>query len=197
MSGSETISISGTPVRLKSTKLTGRDSLWISLPASSSMMNPGDADALGLAVHLDIQMAVFRQGQLVLGDLVALGQVGVKIVFPGKDRLRIDPAVGGQGHLQGVLHRLLVQHRQRPGHPQADLADLGVGRRPEGGGAAAKDLAGGEQMGMDFQPDDGLVFHFLPPGIIEGYPNGESLSRQGRRGLTYTKFGFCCNKFNC
>ena len=74
-------------------------------------VNPGDADALEAAVDLNVQVAVLRQGQLVLGDLVALGQIGVKIVLAGEDRLRGDAAVGGQGHLQGVFQGLAVQHR--------------------------------------------------------------------------------------
>ena len=126
-------------------------------------VNAGDADAPGRTVDLDVKEAVLRQGKFVLGDLVTLRQVGIKVVFPGEDRLGIDPAVGGQGHFQGELHRFLVQDRQTPGHPQADLADMGIGRGPEGGGAAAEDLAGGEQMGVDLQPDDGFVLQFLPP----------------------------------
>jgi hypothetical protein len=60
---------------------------------------------------------------------------------------------------------------------------MGIGRSPERGGAAAEDLAGGEQMGVDFQPDDGFVLQFLPPEFIEGYLNRESLSRQGFQGF--------------
>ena len=37
MSGSETISIKGTPALFKSTKLPPENSLWFSFPASSSM----------------------------------------------------------------------------------------------------------------------------------------------------------------
>ena len=60
---------------------------------------------------------------------------------------------------------------------------MGIGRGPEGGGAAAEDLAGGEQMGVDLQPDDGFVFQFLSPKLIEGYINRESLSRQRFQGF--------------
>ncbi len=137
----------------------------------------------GRTFDLDVQKAVLGQGKFVLGDLVTLRKIRIKVVFPGEDRLGIDPAVGGQGHFQGELHGFPVQDRERTGHPQADLADLGIGRGPEGGGAAAEDLAGGEQMGVDLQPDNGFVLHFLPPEIIEGYLNGEGLSRHGSRGF--------------
>jgi hypothetical protein len=45
---------------------------------------------------------------------------------------------------------------------------MGIGRGPEGGGAAAEDLAGGEQMGVDLQPDDGFVFQRFPPEFTPG-----------------------------
>jgi hypothetical protein len=63
---------------------------------------------------------------------------------------------------------------------------MGIGWGPEGGGAAAENLAGGEQMGMDLQPDDGFVLQCLPPECaqpFEGYLNSESLSRQGFQGF--------------
>jgi len=124
-------------------------------------VDAGDADAPGRAVHPDVQMAVLRQGQFVLGNLVALGEIGIEIILPGKNRFFIDPAVGGQGHFQGEIHGLAVQDRQSPGHPQADLADLGVGRGSEMGGAAAENLAGGQEFGVDFQPDNRFVCHHL------------------------------------
>ena len=126
------------------------------------------ADAPGLASDLEVKKALLRQGKFVLGDLVTFRQVGIKVVFPGEDRFGIDPAVGGQGHFEGELHRFPVQDRERTGHPQADLADMGIGRGPEGGGAAAEYLAGGEQVGVDLQPDNGLVFQSLPPEFIPG-----------------------------
>jgi len=66
-------------------------------------VDAGDADALGLAVHADVDVPVLADGLLELGGLVALGQVGVEIVLAGEDRHGIDRAVGCQAHLGGVF----------------------------------------------------------------------------------------------
>ena len=90
-------------------------------------VNAGDADAQGPAVDLDVQVPVGGDGQLVLRDLVALGQVGVKVVFAGEAAFRFDGAVGCQGHFDGVVHHLSVQHRQHAGHSQAHRTGVAVG----------------------------------------------------------------------
>jgi hypothetical protein len=131
-------------------------------------VDAGDADAPLAAVDANGEMAVLRQGAFVLGNLIALGKVRVEVIFPGKDGLRRDLTVSGQGHFQGAGHRLAVEHRQRPRHPQAHFADLGVGGPPENRGAAAKDFGRSQQLGVNLQPDDGFVGHFLPPKITEG-----------------------------
>jgi hypothetical protein len=67
--------------------------------------------------------------------------------------------VGGQGHAQGEFHDLFVEHRQNPGHAQADRAGMGVGWCAEFGGAAAENFGGGFELGMDFQADDRFELH--------------------------------------
>ncbi len=54
----------------------------------------------------------------------------------------------------------LLRTGQHPGHPEADGAGVGVGRRPEFRGAAAEDLRLREELGMDLQPDDRFEFHY-------------------------------------
>ena len=49
-------------------------------------MRPVDADTLAAAVgQFDVQPAVAALGQLVLGNLIAFGQVRVVVVLAGKD----------------------------------------------------------------------------------------------------------------
>src|SRR5690606_35808743 len=45
-------------------------------------VNPVNADFLFAFFRLDFHIAVPAQGQVVLGDLVALGQVRVEVIFP-------------------------------------------------------------------------------------------------------------------
>ena len=45
-----------------------------------------DANSFVLApIVLDHELAVVNDRQLILTDLIALGQVGIKIILPGKD----------------------------------------------------------------------------------------------------------------
>ena len=54
-------------------------------------VDPADADALSATVGLHIDVAVLGEGQFVLGNLVALGQVGVEIVLAGETASRAMP----------------------------------------------------------------------------------------------------------
>ena len=82
-------------------------------------VRPGDADPVDAAVvQLDVQMAADADGQVVLRDLVALGQVGIEVVLAVEDGVVGDAAVQRQRDARGVLDRPLVGDRQRcPGAP--------------------------------------------------------------------------------
>ncbi len=96
-------------------------------------------------------------GLVELRNLVALGQVGIEIIFAREDGALAHRAVQRQRGQRGKLDGLGVEHRQRAGQPQAHRADVGVGRRAETVGATAEGLGRGEQLHVDFEPDDGLV----------------------------------------
>ena len=96
-------------------------------------VDAGEPDAFRLSVEIDFHMAVHGNGQFILGDLVPLGKIRVEIIFAGKAALGRYGAMGRQGHAQGVFHNLFVQHRQYPGHPQANRASMGIGRGTEFG----------------------------------------------------------------
>ena len=100
------------------------------------------------------QPAVLSQRHLVLRDLITLGQIGIEVVLAGEDAGRLDGAVKRQGDAHGKGDRLGVDDRQGPRQPGAHLADGGI--RLGGGGAAAEHLRQSLQLGMHFQPDDGL-----------------------------------------
>ncbi len=104
--------------------------------------------------------AVGGQRLLVLRDLISLGEVRVKVAFARKDTGVVDFAIERQGHAQGIVHRGAVNHRQHAGHPCADRADGHVGLLMGGihHRAVAKHLGPRFQHGMDFKPDDRLIF---------------------------------------
>ena len=60
-----------------------------------------------------------------------------------------------------------VEHRQHPGHAQADRADVGVGRRPKSVEQPQKILVLVLQLRVDLEPDDGFKIHSLSHQLSE------------------------------
>ena len=174
MSGSVTISISGAPgtvevdqAHLAAVGVGGVDELGRVLLE----MGPGDGDGERPVRGVERQPAERGQRQVVLADLVALGQVRVEVVLAvpasGGRRGRLDRGAGRQD----VLDRAPVDDRQRTRQPEADRADarvrwgaVVVGR------AAAEHLRRRPQLAVDLDPDD----RFVPfEGLVrrhEGWP---------------------------
>ena len=105
----------------------------------------------------DLDVAVLGERLVELADLVALGKIGIEVVFAGEDGGLVDLEVERLRGLDGEFDRLAVEHRQRAGHAEADGADVGVGLGAEDVGAAAEDLGLGEQLHVHFETDDSLV----------------------------------------
>ncbi len=121
-------------------------------------MEAGDADAFCACRGGDVDVAVLGEGLVELGDLIALGQVGVEVVFAGEDGAFADLAVESERGEGGELNGAAVEDGQRTGEAEADGADVGVGRRAEFVGAAAEGLGLGEELDVDLEADDGFVF---------------------------------------
>jgi hypothetical protein len=103
-------------------------------------------------------VAELGEGLIELGDLVALGQVGVEVIFAGEDGAFPDLAVEGERGEGGEFDGALVENGERSGEAEADRADVGVGRSAEFVGAAAEGLGLGEELDVDLETDDRLVF---------------------------------------
>ena len=119
-------------------------------------VNADDVDAAGKRpFRVDhLQEPVGRERQVELADLIALRQVGVEVVFPVPLGKPGDPAVEGEGRLEGEFEGVAVHHRQRAGQAEAGRADLRVGRGAEFRGAAAEEFREGLQLHVHFQADD-------------------------------------------
>ena len=123
-------------------------------------MGAGDADSFCAAVfHFNIQRAVGDDGQFVLTDLVALGQVGVEIILAGEHRARRHRGLHGQAELGRHAHRFFIQHRQHTGQPQVHRAGLGIGLGAIRRGGTGEDFALGGELRVNLQPDDSFPFH--------------------------------------
>ena len=121
-------------------------------------MDASDSDALGRSVHRNVDPAVLGQRLLVLGDLVALGQIGIKVILAGKAGNRADATVERQRGLNRQFDGSRVQHRQGARQTQADRTNIAVWFRAETGGAAAKNLRRGGQLHVYFEADHRFVF---------------------------------------
>ena len=76
-------------------------------------MGAGHADHLAAAVfEFDGQGAVLHNWQFILTDLIALGQVRIKVILARKDRTLCDFGADGQTQLDRHGDRLFVQDRQ-------------------------------------------------------------------------------------
>ena len=64
------------------------------------------------------EQAVLGDGLVELGDLVALGVVGVEVVLAGEDAGLADLAVDGFGGEHGELDRLALSTGSAPGRPR-------------------------------------------------------------------------------
>ena len=120
-------------------------------------MQARDADALLRAIVIDLDPAIRCEGKFVLGDLIALGQIGIEIIFAGEARMFVDGTVQGKRGAHGQFDGAFVQNWQRAGETEADRADIRVGRVAEAVGASAENLGVGQKLDVDFQADDRLV----------------------------------------
>ena len=91
-------------------------------------MRAGNAYALDAAIfEHDVETAAGDYGQLVLADLIALGQVGVEVVLARKHRATGDVSAHCQTELDRHAHGLAIEHRQHARIAQIDQIGLGVG----------------------------------------------------------------------
>jgi hypothetical protein len=95
----------------------------------------------------DINPAMFADRRLVLGNLIAFREIGIKVMFPRKSVVLADPAIQGS----------LVDDRKAAWQTEADGAGLTVGRQAERCPTPAKHLRLRPQLGMDLDTDDDFI----------------------------------------
>ncbi len=117
----------------------------------------GDTDAFGAVWRGHGELAVFREGLVKLRDLVALGRVRIEVILAREDGVGADLAADGGGGQSGEFHRAAIENRQSSGQAEACGADVGIGRRAVLVATSAERLCLGQQLDMNFEPDDRLV----------------------------------------
>ena len=120
-------------------------------------MQPLDADfhAGGIG-HVDDHLARADNGRLELADLVALRQIGIKIIFPVEHRFKIDPRIEPKPGADRLLDALFVDYRQHAGHRRVHQGHMGIGLAAECRRSAREQLGLRGHLGMNFHADDDL-----------------------------------------
>jgi hypothetical protein len=123
-------------------------------------MDALDADRVRLTViSRDHEVPVFAQGFLVLGNLIALGEIRVEIILACKTAMGIDGAIEGKAGSDAVFNGPSVQHRKRPRLARAHGTDLVIRRRVVVYGAVAEKFCFRVELSVYFKTDDGLKIH--------------------------------------
>ena len=123
-------------------------------------VNAGQVDAALFAVDFDIHVAALADGQVKLGRLEVFRQIRIIVVFAVKFAVRQNVAVQCQPCFDGKVEHFLIEDRQHAGQAQADRADVGIRFGAEFSAAAAENLCLRFQFDVDFQADNGFVFHY-------------------------------------
>ena len=79
-----------------------------------------------------MDLAALADGLFILADLVALRQVGVKIMFPGETARGHDLRADGEAEPDGELDHLAVQDRKHARQPEVHRAGVIVWFAAEG-----------------------------------------------------------------
>ncbi len=117
---------------------------------------------VGLAcfgLHHERQRAPLDHRSFVLADLVALRQIGIKVILARKDAVPGDGGADRDAEADRTLDRTSIQHRQRARQSQIDRARLRIRFGAERGRRARENLALGGQLRMRFDADNDFPRH--------------------------------------
>ena len=135
-------------------------------------MGANETNGLLVVTQKERHFSALHDRNFKLADLIALGQIGVEIVFAGKDAALGHMRIDGQPKFDGTLHSAHVHDGQRAGQRQIDGAGLRVGFGAKCGGSAAENLALRGELGVGFKADDDFVALDEFGGIHGQTPSG-------------------------
>ena len=123
-------------------------------------MRAADADVFRAVVCGDLKDAVVAEGEVVLGDLVILGEVGVIVGLAVPLGVFGDLAVEGEAYFDGGFNGLFVHDGEGAGEAEDLFVYQGVGGCAEVAGAVGgggEHLGGGGELDVDFEADEDFV----------------------------------------
>ena len=110
--------------------------------------------ALAIGAERNDDLAFADDRILELRDLVALRQVGIKIVLAVENRTLVDLRLEAETGTHRLADTFLVDHRQHAGHGGIDERHVGIGRLAELGRGPGEELGLAQDLRMDFHADD-------------------------------------------
>jgi hypothetical protein len=124
-------------------------------------MDAANPHILHACFRFDLDFPICGKRLVILRNLISLRQVWIEIILAGEDAFRMDLAAESQSHADRQFHRFLVQHRERTRLTRANRADVAIrlGSDRIDNFTSAKHLGFSEQLSVDFESDDGFVFH--------------------------------------
>jgi hypothetical protein len=123
-----------------------------------------DPRSTRLTIEVERQLAARGERLVELTDLVALGQVGIEVLFARELASRADPTSERQSRADGQPHSALVDGRERSGPTQTHRAHIAVRGLSDGDGTTAKQLGARQKLRVNLEPNDRFVpCHNLAP----------------------------------
>ena len=74
----------------------------------------GNIDGFQGLAHHNFQLAMLDNRQIQLADLIAFGQIGIKVVFAVEHVFAVDGGAQRQAQLNRLVNHFAVHHRQHP-----------------------------------------------------------------------------------
>ena len=121
-----------------------------------------DPENTDFFTRVEGKVTIVTERLIILADLIALGQIGIKILFAVKVVIFIDFTVEGETNLDSIFDRLLIWNRQGAGKTETNRTGLTVRALAKMvGRTSAKHLGFGGQFDVDLETDDGgdFIFH--------------------------------------
>src|SRR5262245_27414755 len=124
-------------------------------------MDATNPDILCACCRFDLDFPICGKRLVVLRDLISLGQVGIEIILARKDALSMDFAIEGKPNSYSQFNSFFIQNWQRARLTRADRTDITIRLRGDriDNFTSTKHFGLGKQFSMDFESDDGFVFH--------------------------------------
>ena len=93
----------------------------------------------------------------MLGDLISFRKIRIEIIFACKIIVPGDIAIAGKANPDGKIDRLIIQLRKRSRVRKGNWADMRIRVSPKSRAIATEEFAFSEQLGVDFEANDGFV----------------------------------------